>query len=62
MHTQTMEGLIGARTNMGLMNVPMRVYREVQQKGDTSTMERAMVHTDSDTAETGIGERIDVSL
>lgn len=42
MHTQTMEGLIGARTNMNLMNVPMRVYREARQKGDVSTMERAM--------------------
>lgn len=42
MHTQTMEGLIGARTNMNLMNVPMRVYREARQKGDTATMERAM--------------------
>lgn len=42
MHTQTMEGLIGARTNMSLMNVPMRVYKEARQRGDTSTMERAM--------------------
>lgn len=42
MHTQTMEGLIGARTNMNLMDVPMRVYKEARQKGDTANMERAM--------------------
>lgn len=42
MHTQTMEGLIGARTNMNLMNVPMRVYKEARQKGNTAAMERAM--------------------
>lgn len=42
MHTKTMEGLIGARTNMNLMNTPMRVYREARQKGDSETMERAM--------------------
>lgn len=42
MHTQTMEGLIGARTNMNIMNVPMRVYKEARQKGDTAAMERAM--------------------
>lgn len=42
MHTQTMEGLIGARTNMNLMNVPMRVYKEARQKGNTAVMERAM--------------------
>ncbi|MDE7254008.1 MAG: hypothetical protein K2O32_13855 [Acetatifactor sp.] len=42
MHTKTMEGLIGARTNMNLMNTPMRVYKEARRKGDTETMERAM--------------------
>lgn len=42
MHTKTMEGLVGARTNMNLMNTPMRVYREARRKGDTETMERAM--------------------
>lgn len=42
MHTMTMEGLIGARTNMNLMNTPMRVYKEARLKGDSETMERAM--------------------
>ena len=42
MHTKTMEGLIGARTNMSLMNTPMRVFKEARRKGDTETMERAM--------------------
>lgn len=42
MHTKTMEGLIGARTNMNLMNTPMRVFKEARCKGDMGTMERAM--------------------
>ncbi len=42
MHSKTMEGLIGARTNMNLMNTPMRVYKEARRKGDLETMERAM--------------------
>jgi hypothetical protein len=42
MHTKTMEGLIGARANMNLMNTPMRVFKEARRKGDTETMERAM--------------------
>lgn len=53
MHTKTMEGLIGARTNMNLMNTPMRVFKEASCKGDTETMERAMGYVDdfSDKAE-----------
>ncbi|MCM1268538.1 MAG: hypothetical protein NC302_11585 [Bacteroidales bacterium] len=42
MHTKTMEGLIGARTNMELLNTPFRVYKEARLKGDTAMMERAM--------------------
>lgn len=42
MNTKTMEGLIGARTNMNLLNTPMRVFKEARLKGDTATMERAM--------------------
>jgi len=42
MHTKTMEGLIGARTNMNMTQVPMRVFKEARRKGDTATMERAM--------------------
>lgn len=42
MHTKTMEGLVGASTNMNLLNTPMRVFKEARRKGDTATMERAM--------------------
>jgi len=42
MNTKTMEGLVGARTNMNLLNTPMRVFKEARRKGDTATMERAM--------------------
>lgn len=42
MNTKTMEGLIGAGTNMKLADTPMRVFKEARRKGDTSTMERAM--------------------
>ena len=53
MNTKTMEGLVGARTNMNLMNTPMRVYKEARRKGDTETMERAMGYANefSDKAE-----------
>lgn len=42
MKAGTMEGLIGANANMKMANVPMRVYREAERKGDTGAMERAM--------------------
>ena len=42
MNTKTMEGLIGAGTNMKLADTPMRVFKEASRKGDTATMERAM--------------------
>lgn len=42
MHTKTMEGLIGARTNMEMLNTPFRVYKEARRKGDLAMMERAM--------------------
>ena len=42
MHTKTMEGLIGARTNMEMLNTPFRVFKEARRKGDTAMMERAM--------------------
>lgn len=42
MHTKTMEGLIGARTNIEMLNTPFRVYKEARRKGDTAVMERAM--------------------
>lgn len=42
MHAKTMEGLIGARTNIELLNTPLRVYKEARLKGDTDKMEQAM--------------------
>ena len=53
MNTKTMEGIVGARTNMNLTNTPMRVYKEARRKGDMAVMERAMgyVHEFSDKAE-----------
>lgn len=42
MNTKTMEGLVGARTNMNQLNTPMRVFKEARRKGDMATMERAM--------------------
>lgn len=42
MNTKTMEGLVGAKTNMELLNTPFRVYKEARLRGDTETMERAM--------------------
>ena len=42
MNTKTMEGLVGASTNMNLINTPIRVFKEARRKGDTATMERAM--------------------
>ena len=42
MNTKTMEGLVGASTNMEMVNTPFRVFREARRRGDTATMERAM--------------------
>ena len=42
MNTKTMEGLVGASTNINLLNTPFRVFKEARRKGDTATMERAM--------------------
>ncbi len=42
MHTKTMEGIVGARANMNLLNTPFRVFKEARRKGDQATMERAM--------------------
>ena len=42
MNTKTMEGLVGARANMDLVNTPMRVFKEARRKGNTAAMERAM--------------------
>lgn len=42
MNTKTMEGLVGAGTNMNLLETPFRVYKEAERRGDTGVMERAM--------------------
>lgn len=42
MNTKTMEGLVGAKTNMDLLNSPFRVYKEARRRGDTAAMDRAM--------------------
>lgn len=42
MKAKTMEGLVGAKTNMDLLNTPMRVYKEARRRGDMATMDRAM--------------------
>lgn len=42
MNTKTMEGLVGASTNLHLVNTPMKVYKEARNTGNTAVMERAM--------------------
>lgn len=42
MNTKIMEGMVGADTNINLVNTPMKVYREAKRKGDTATMERSL--------------------
>lgn len=42
MNEKTMEGLVGANSNINLINTPMRIYRAARRRGDTATMERAM--------------------
>lgn len=37
-----MEGLVGAKTNMNLLNTPFRVYKDARRRGDQATMDRAM--------------------
>lgn len=41
MHIQTMEGLLGAKTNMNMLEGPIRIYREAERRGDLGAMERA---------------------
>lgn len=42
MNVKTMEGIVGARTNLNVMNTPMRVYKDARRRGDWRVMERAM--------------------
>lgn len=42
MNAKMMEGLVGSKTNIDLMNTPFRVYKDAERRGDTATMERAM--------------------
>ncbi|MCI8426552.1 MAG: hypothetical protein HFJ03_03255 [Lachnospira sp.] len=53
MNTKTMEGLVGARRNIDLVNTPMRVYHQAQRQGNMGAMEKAMgyVHEFADKAQ-----------
>ena len=42
MNMKTVEGLVGARSNINLSDTAMGVYRQAMQKGDTATAERAL--------------------
>ena len=42
MNMKTVEGLVGARSNINLSDTTMGVYRQAMQKGDTATAERAL--------------------
>lgn len=42
MNMKTVEGLVGARTNINLSDTAMGVYQQARQKGDTATAERAL--------------------
>lgn len=44
MNAGVMEGLIGANSNMKMVEVPMRVYHEGERTGNTGLMEQAMVY------------------
>lgn len=41
MQAKTMEGLLGARNNINIAYVPVRVYKDAEHRVDTATMERA---------------------
>ena len=42
MNVKTMEGLVGAKSNINLSDTAMGVYRQAVQKGDTATAKRAL--------------------
>ena len=42
MNTKTMEGLVGAKTNIEMLNTPFRIFKGARRRGDTAAMERAM--------------------
>ncbi len=44
MNAGVMEGLIGANSNMKMVEVPMRAYHEGERTGNTALMEQAMVY------------------
>lgn len=41
MHVKTMEGMLGAQTNMNMLAVPMKIYRQAERRGDLGAMEQA---------------------
>ena len=42
MNMKTVEGLVGASSNINLSDTAMGVYRQAVHKGDTATAERAL--------------------
>lgn len=42
MNAGVMEGLVGASSNMKIVEVPMHVYHEAEREGNTAKMERAL--------------------
>lgn len=42
MNLKTIEGLLGAGTNIRMAEAPMRIYRAAEKRGDIATMDRAM--------------------
>ncbi|MDE6592663.1 MAG: hypothetical protein K2K57_06335 [Oscillospiraceae bacterium] len=42
MQAGSMKALMGASSNINLVNTPMRVFKEAENRGDTETMKRAM--------------------
>lgn len=44
MNAKTVEGLMGASTNIRLSDTAMNVFRTASQKGDTATMERSLAY------------------
>lgn len=46
MNVKIAEGLVGARSNLNMVNIPIRVYKEARHRQDTGTMERALGYAD----------------
>lgn len=42
MNAKTMEGIVGASTNINMAKTPLHISKKASRKGDMATMERAM--------------------